>query len=127
MKVEEIIRARHEFEDSLRDFLDLASAMSEREIEIALARLADMLKEDQEQEASIRVSGALLKLYYDLRKQGIKSQHKRKRGFFGRYEDNSETLIDEITSWDLLPEGLAEIPQPDGRGDALATVKLLSP
>ena len=127
MKVEEIIRARHEFEDSVRAFLDLASAMSDRELEIALARLADMLREDRKHEASIRVSGELLKLYFDLRTQGAKVQHKRKRGFFGKYEDDSDALVDEITTWELLPDGFSEIPQPKGREDALGTVKLLAP
>lgn len=127
MKIEELIRARHEFEDDVREFLDLASAMSNRELEIALARLADMLNEEKEEEASIRVSGELLKIYYDLRTRGVKRQFKFKRGLLGKYSNSPEDLIEELTSWDLLPENCVAIPQPPDREDPVGTVKLLAP
>lgn len=81
MTIETAIRERHAFEDRVRIFLELASVMTDREIEIALARLVDMLNEDRNEASRTNISlkGELLKAYFDLRRQGSKPQRKIKR------------------------------------------------
>ena len=102
MNTEEAIRERHAFEDNVKRFLDLASAMSDRELEIALARLVDMLKGKKENAIQIQVRGEILNFYFDLRRSGTKTQKKlRRNAFLEEYPDNSEWLISRAANFNV--------------------------
>lgn len=81
MGVEQAIRDKHAFRERLQAFLSIAVTMSNDEIEIALGRLVDMLaaSEDENAKLDIKVKGAALKLYFDLRLAGEVRQNKAKR------------------------------------------------
>ena len=89
MTIEETIRERHAFEDRVKTLLELVSIMTNREIEIALARLVDMLaaENNESKRSNIAAKGELLKSYYDLRRQGVKDQRSIKRQFAWRPHD----------------------------------------
>ena len=80
MSIEDAVRVRHSFEDRLRNFLTLASFMDDRELEIALARLADMVLHAPDS-AAIRLRGEALKQYWDLRTSGLAPYSQWKRAF----------------------------------------------
>ena len=81
MSIENLVREKHAFRERLKEFLSIAGAMTTDELEIALGRLADMLSTAQNcaQEDNIRVKGATLKVYFDLRVAGEKTQSNFKR------------------------------------------------
>lgn len=83
MNVEDTIRNRHAFEDRVKTFLELISVMTTREIEIALARLVDLLASESDEaiHANMRVKGELIKAYYNMRLKGAKQQRRLKRAF----------------------------------------------
>jgi hypothetical protein len=136
MTIEDAIRERHAFEERLKEFLKLTSAMSDRELEIALARLADMLQQkgDDERAAfSIRLKGEVTKLYYDLRLSRNKRPSRLQRiavtsghNFTG-FGNVLEELVDKAIGYPLAPSG--PIPDfKDSTGQAFAErVKLLAP
>ena len=72
MKYEELILARHRFNDRLTQFLDLISRMDDREIEQALGRLLDTLKDAKTdfERAHVQLRGEVIQAYYALRKTG---------------------------------------------------------
>ncbi len=72
--VEQAVRQQQAFEERLREFLSIASSMTTQELEIALARLADLLQTTKPQLESIRTKGAILNVYYQLRAAGLKRQ-----------------------------------------------------
>ena len=69
MSVEKAIREKQAFRDRVEEFLTIPTAMTNDEIEIALARLADMLGSavNQHQHTNIQLKGTVLKYYFDLR------------------------------------------------------------
>jgi len=79
MNMEDAVRERHAFEDRVKQLLDLASMMTDRELEIALAKLVDLLNSQPHQQEDIQIRGEILNSYYDLRRRGIKKQRKLKR------------------------------------------------
>lgn len=81
MSVEEAVRRKHDFERALKDYLQFISVMSREEIELSLGRLADHLNRtnDETEAFHVRVKGAVLKIYLELRRVGIKKQSKMKR------------------------------------------------
>lgn len=72
--VEQAVRQQQAFEERLREFLSMASSMTNQELEIALAKLADLLQTTKAQPESIRTKGAILNTYYQLRAAGLKKQ-----------------------------------------------------
>ncbi|MCX5869313.1 MAG: hypothetical protein NTY00_01505 [Deltaproteobacteria bacterium] len=131
--VEQAIRAQHEFGKRLKEFLKLASSMSDKELEIALARLADMVtREKPDAEPAVRFKGMVLNLYYRMRLSGGKSQSTLARmrqniragvyiGEFGEY------LVNSISSYSFPPipaEHAAKYRDEDFFGQR---VKLLAP
>lgn len=72
--VEQAVRQQQAFEERLREFLSIASSMTTQELEIALARLADLLQTTKPQLESIRTKGGILNVYYQLRAAGLKRQ-----------------------------------------------------
>ena len=83
MSIEQLVREKHAFRERLKEFLALAGAMTNDELEIALGRLADMLtmSQDGHEKEDARTKGAALKYYFDLRIAGEKSQASLKRTF----------------------------------------------
>ncbi len=81
MSIEKMVRDKHAFRERLKEFLAIAGAMTTDELEIALGRLADMLStaQNDSQEENIRLKGSALKVYFDLRVAGEKTQSKLKR------------------------------------------------
>lgn len=81
MSIEKLVREKHAFRERLKEFLAIAGAMTTDELEIALGRLADMLStaQDNNFRENICVKGVSLKVYFDLRVSGEKSQSKLKR------------------------------------------------
>ena len=72
--VEQAVRQQQAFKERLREFLSMASSMTNQELEIALAKLADLLQTTKAQPESIRTKGAILNTYYQLRAAGLKKQ-----------------------------------------------------
>ena len=81
MGIEDLIREKHSFRERLKEFLSIACTMTTDELEIALGRLADMLNLStaDAEKSNIRIKGATLKQYFDLRTSGEKSQSTLKR------------------------------------------------
>jgi len=110
--VAQAVRQQQVFEERLREFLSMASSMTNQELEIALARLADLLQTTETQPESIRTKGTILNIYYQLRAAGLKKQSTLARikwnvkagvyiGEFGEF------LIRQLSSYQLpqLPAG----------------------
>lgn len=76
--LERAVRELHEFEDRMADFLRLASALTDRELQVALAKLAD-LHVAQPGSQVVQLKGQILGAYYVLRSDGTKSQSKLSR------------------------------------------------
>jgi hypothetical protein len=80
MSFEQMIIQRQAFRHDLREYLSFISAMSTDEIELALGRLADMLLASMDaQKMEIAIKGTVLKIYFDMRRSGKKSQSMIKR------------------------------------------------
>lgn len=81
MSVERSIREKHALRDRLRAFLLIAAVMTDDEVELGLGRLADLLNaaENDREALDIRLRGAALKIYFDLRKAGEASQDSKGR------------------------------------------------
>jgi hypothetical protein len=81
MGFEDLVRAKHEFEDALIRFLGYLSVMSTREVELAFGRLADrsLSAENGELLYSGFVAGEIIKTYLHLRRSGEVSESKLKR------------------------------------------------
>ena len=138
MNMEDAVRERHAFEDRVKRFLDLASLMTDRELEIALGRLVDLLKTRSKQRQHVQVRGEILNSYYDLRRRGVKKQRKLKRalivhpdGLFLLKRDRdqavSDYLIGSAVTFQLL-SGRQMSPPPAKTEQPLGEmVKLLSP
>jgi len=138
MNFEETIKAKHVFEDRLREFLDLASVMTDRELEIALARLADVIPQQTEaRRLQSLFKGKLLNEYLKLRRSGGK-EHKKFRRLLGpdwktlpswasreSIEDYFLRCTAEAT---VIPEGMSiEDNSVVTEADMARTVKLLAP
>jgi hypothetical protein len=83
MSYEETVRAKHAFQDSLKEFFRYASAMTLEEIEISMGRIADLYTSTNTEfeKFHYKVKGAALKLYFDLRnaskkRHGVLLRHK---------------------------------------------------
>lgn len=81
MSYEKAIKEKHMLEDRVVKFLKLIASMSDNEIEISLARLADrLLRHSNEPEnRHVQFKGDLIKEYFDLRKLGQLKQIKLRR------------------------------------------------
>jgi hypothetical protein len=133
--LEQSVRERQRFEEMLREFLSIACGMTNSELEITLARLADSLQAANSKPDSIRIKGRILNTYYQLRAAGLKQQSTRTRLilkinatvgtlWLGTF---SEYLISKLAQYRL-----PEIPQaantPYASDDAFdAHIKLLAP
>jgi hypothetical protein len=139
MNFEETIRAKHAFEDRVHEFLDLASVMTEREIEIVLARLADALpgQTDAGRLQSL-LKGKLLSTYLELRKTGEKTQRRKFRRLFGpewkslpqwkARERFNDYVVRCATEASVIPEGVTfDENAQTSQADMTKTVKLLAP
>ena len=132
LSVEQAVREQQAFEDRLREFLSIASSMTNQELEIALARLADMIQTTKGQPEPIRAKGTILNIYYQLRAAGLKRQSTLARikwnvkagvyiGEFGEF------LIGQLSSYALpqLPMGGAS---PYSSEDSFhSRIRLLAP
>jgi len=143
MSVEEAIRERHAFEDRLRRFLELVSWMDDRELEIALGRLADMLDSDPNRQLQIRVRGEVLKTYFDLRRSGAKKQSSIKRGLarqgfkswptamlprdWRKRESESEWFVRNASTFLLVSDKLVAAPFTTDGAPVTDVVKRLAP
>lgn len=123
MNIEQAVKARHEFEDRVKKFLELASLLTDRELEISLGRLADMLNTRQKEQHHVQIKGEILKNYYDLRKHGLRKQRKFARW---QYEDNSEEFITTTAEFWLLPDSQLEPPPSPTNTPLNEMVKLLT-
>ena len=87
MTIEGWVRHKHDFEDSVRSFLLLASAMEDREIEIAIARIADRAANarDDSKHRHLEIKARILASYLQCRREGffrrknlLRASHRRK-------------------------------------------------
>ena len=137
MSIEQAVRERHAFEDRLTNFLTLASIMADREIELALSRLADMLA-NMGDNTHVKFRGLVLKSYFDLRRKNIRQQRVFKRIFFPNVtgmppfdhridKDQADHFVRSIANFTLLTGN--EIAAPKGPNDQPIneTVLLLAP
>lgn len=136
MSYEQAVRERHAFEDRLRNFLDIASVLNARELEVALSRLADMLTHMGDVPA-VRLRGEVLKGYMELRAAGQRRERTMKRMFFQavpgmpafdkRIDQNmSDWLVRSIANFQLLVDGQIEPPGSATSATFEETVLLLS-
>jgi hypothetical protein len=134
--VEEAIRKRHAFEDRVKIFLEMASIMTNREIEVALGRLADIFTTD-EIPAHVQIRGEILKLYYDLRLGGIRKYRSFKRQWspsvpglppadYKAHRTLSDHLISSLVTFRLLSDNCLAAPPSSNQQPLSETVKLLS-
>jgi hypothetical protein len=123
MDIEQVVKARHDFEDRLKVFLKLASLLTDRELEIALGRLADMLASRHSEQLHIQLKGQVLKSYYDLRKQGVRKQRKMARW---QYRSTSEEFVETAADFWLLPGNQLEPPPSPTNTTVDDMVKLLT-
>jgi hypothetical protein len=136
VNVEETIRARHAFEDNVRFLLTVAALMSDREVEIALGRLADSVRETDEGSLQKLTAGEVLHAYLALRRTGAKRQRKLRRavGWFPAgmpeslpVESVEEYLLRAATTIRLLPKAVTSTPIPDWPSVVLDVVRGLAP
>lgn len=137
MSIEQVVRARHEFEDRLTNFLVLASIMTDREIEIALSRLADMAKHMGES-PEVMLRGHVLARYFELRRKNRRPQRAFKRViFFGvsgmpKYDSRidrspSDHYVRSIANFTLLVDGQIAPPNAADGQEIDETILLLAP
>lgn len=137
MNMEGAVRERHAFDDRVKQFLDLASMMTERELEIAIGKLVDVLNTQPQQQHHIQIRGEILNSYYSLRRRGIKKQrNKLKRALFSNFHDGlppweTETLSDYLarcaTTYPLLSDRQKSPPPSKTQQPIEEIVILLSP
>ena len=112
MSFEQQIKEKHAFEDRLQQFLFVASIMTDREIELTLARLADALSSGVSTNRAL-FNGRVLKTYYDMRRSGAKRHRQLKRMFLTSLPglpplpaegqiSFSEYVADGLAKFDLL-------------------------
>jgi len=131
---EESVRATHAFEDTARLLLDLASALTDQELELALAKLADRVGDTTDEEADdAQVRGLLLTGYYQLRRAGTLRHKPAKRalqrarmGGMSRHAF-SEQLVVEIESFPIAPPPRSLGDQPWRDDQLLERVRSLAP
>jgi hypothetical protein len=84
MSLEEQVRAKHEFQDSFFELLECLTAMTSREIEIAVARIADKLPNihDETIKQSSLITGQGSRIILSLRNNNALSESKLKRVWF---------------------------------------------
>lgn len=104
-EIESAVRDRHLFEDRLTQFLALAAAMTDRELEIALARLADRISASNDAlSGDTRFKGEVLHCYYSLRQSNAKKQNRLARVKAGLgFGSTSERLQQQVAEFRLLP------------------------
>lgn len=101
MSIEQAVKARHEFEDRVREFLQLASLLTDRELELALGRLLDMISGRNTEQFHVQLRGEILKHYYDLRKQGLRRQRRFTRW---QFKASSDYYVAATVEFWLLPD-----------------------
>jgi len=81
MSIEEAVRTKHALEANIKGYLKLASILDNNELELGLARVADMMQSEEGlfEKEHYRLRGQILKAYFDLR-----SQHKCVQDVLGR-------------------------------------------
>lgn len=81
MGYEDEVRARHAFEQAIRDFLSLLSAMTREEMELSIGRIADNLNSEASAvcETQSLLKGKVLRIYLDLRHERVLKQNKLRR------------------------------------------------
>jgi hypothetical protein len=123
MDTEQAIRERHRFQDRVTEFLKLASRMTERELELALGRLLDMLEADPSQSLQVQIKGDVLRQYYDLRRQG-----ERKQRTLARWLDGclNEDRVSNVATFELFPDKQVLSQSSDSETSVSDMVKLLS-
>ena len=79
--LEETIRQKQRFRKSVAEFLSIAAALTNQELEIALARIADWMNSmsDEQIRTKWQFREKLLKSYYDMRLTGKKRLNVLKR------------------------------------------------
>jgi hypothetical protein len=65
--LERKVREAYLFEEKLREFLEIGSSMTTKELEIALARLADTLHAGRNDYSEAEAKEQILNIYYQLR------------------------------------------------------------
>lgn len=137
MSIEQAVRERHAFEDRLKNFLILASILTDRELEISLSRLADMAK-NMGEAPEILLRGQVLMSYCELRRRGTRRHRAFKRVVFtnvpgmlpfdGRIDSGpSDHYIRATANFPLLIRNQMAPPPSTEDGDINQTVLLLAP
>lgn len=137
MSIEQVVRERHAFEDRMRNFLTIASVMTDREIELALSRLADMLTH-MGGAPHVKIRGQALKQYFDLRRAKQRQERFFKRLMFKPLpgmppydqridQDQSSYLIRSTANYPLLLDGQLAAPAGTASQSFNETVLLLAP
>lgn len=95
MTIEEEVRKKHEFDDMQDELLKLASELSLRELEIAMAKLADKLLEEKEdtEKNNLKIKGEILRQFYEVRKGDPSKEKKFKRSWTLGLEDIYRDII----------------------------------
>lgn len=95
MTLEETIRQKQRFRKSVAEFLSIATALTDQELELALARIADWMNATSDEQAQIhwRFRGQLLKPYYDMR-----LARKKRLNIFKRFEGKWDKWM-QWTPW----------------------------
>jgi len=137
MSIEQAVRERHAFEDRMRNFLTLASVMTNREIELALSRLADMFTH-MGGAPHVHIRGQVLKQYFNLRLANQRQERFLKRILFKPLpgippydqridQDQSSYLIRSAANYPLLLDGQIAAPAGAASQSFDETVFLLAP
>ncbi|MGN6280352.1 hypothetical protein [Frateuria sp.] len=107
MSVEQAVRKHHAFQDRLRFFLMAAAVMTDREIELALARMADGLPTTIDPDRLL-FNGQVLKAYYDLRRSGQAKHRAFKRMAFKSVPGIPPWPSKAITFTEHMVKGVSE-------------------
>ena len=137
MSIEQAMRERHAFEDRLRNFLILASIMTDREVEIALSRLVDMAAH-MGAPPQVVFKGKVLASYLDIRRQNRRAHRPLKRALFRRLpgmplfdgridQSNPDYWIRSIANFTLLAEYQLAPPAANNGQEIDETILLLAP
>lgn len=86
MNYEDAVKAKHDFQDSFELMLSYVSAMEYRELELAVAKIADAISSGDEivDPGSVRITGEIIKIVLDLRNRGAVKENKLKRLWMAR-------------------------------------------
>lgn len=102
MSYEETIRAKHEFEDSFKEMLQILSVMDHRELELAAAKLGDGVRGDDRLDTnSALLTAKIIHMILNLRAGNELSQSKLMRVWMRR---KKKTFARQIAVNQLFPE-----------------------